>query len=39
MVSGHYAEWRETQTIIPMDRPDQEKQQTVPQTEVAMGSN
>jgi hypothetical protein len=33
MVSGHYAEWRDTQSIIPIDRPEQEK----PETEVAMG--
>jgi len=40
MVSGRYAEWRETQTIVPMDRPDQEKQAApeLPQTEVALGS-
>ena len=25
MVSGRYAEWRETQTIIPIDRPQQDK--------------
>ena len=31
MVSGHYAEWRETQTIMPIDRPEQDK----PSTEVA----
>jgi hypothetical protein len=31
MVSGRYAEWRETQTLIPIDRPQQEK----PATEVA----
>jgi len=31
MVSGRYAEWRETQTIMPIDRPQQEK----PGTEVA----
>lgn len=37
MVSGHYSEWRETQTIIPMERPDQEKPAT-PSTEVAMGA-
>lgn len=37
MVSGHYSEWRETQTIIPMERPDQEKP-TTPSTEVAMGA-
>src|SRR5215471_16770480 len=33
MVSGHYSEWRETQTIIPMEHPDQEKPAT-PSTEV-----
>jgi len=39
MVSGRYNEWRETQSIIPIDRPDQEKPQTpVPtETEVALG--
>jgi len=31
MVSGRYAEWRETQTLMPIDRPQQEK----PATEVA----
>ena len=31
MVSGHYADWRETQTLMPIDRPQQEK----PTTEVA----
>ena len=31
MVSGRYAEWRETQTLIPIDRPQQEK----PATELA----
>ncbi len=34
MVSGHYSEWRETQTIVPIERPDQDK----PDTEVALGS-
>lgn len=38
MVSGHYSDWRETQTIIPMEHPDQEKPAT-PSTEVAMGSD
>jgi len=38
MVSGHYSEWRETQTIIPIERPDQEKPQATPQNEVAMGA-
>jgi hypothetical protein len=39
MVSGRYNEWRETQTIIPIDRPDQDKPQTPAptQTEVALG--
>jgi uncharacterized protein DUF5715 len=37
MVSGHYSEWRDTQTIIPLERPDQEKPQAPTQTEVAMG--
>jgi hypothetical protein len=39
MVGGRYDEWRETQTIIPIDRPDQEKPQTPAptQTEVALG--
>ncbi len=37
MVSGLYSDWRETQTIIPIDRPDQEKPST-PSTEVALGS-
>jgi Family of unknown function (DUF5715) len=34
MVSGHYSEWRETQTIVPIDRTDQDR----PATEVALGS-
>lgn len=34
MVSGHYNEWRDTQTIVPVEHPDQEK----PETEVALGS-
>ena len=37
MVSGHYSDWRDTQTIIPIERPDQDKQQAPTQTEVAMG--
>ncbi|HKF06592.1 MAG TPA: DUF5715 family protein [Candidatus Sulfotelmatobacter sp.] len=37
MVSGRYDEWRDTQSIIPIDRPDQEKPAT-PSTEVALGS-
>lgn len=34
MVSGHYAEWRETQTMIPIEQPQPDK----PATEVAMGA-
>src|SRR5581483_10459479 len=34
MVSGHYSEWRETQTIVPIEHPLQDK----PTTEVAMGA-
>lgn len=37
MVSGRYDEWRETQSIIPIEHPDQEKPAT-PSTEVALGS-
>ena len=39
MVSGHYSEWRETQTIVPIERPEQEKPDAprVPQPEVAAG--
>ena len=41
MVSGHYAEWRETQTIVPIERPDQPKTDVpqTPQTEVALGGS
>jgi hypothetical protein len=34
MVSGHYSEWRETQTIVPIEHPESE----TPETQVAMGS-
>jgi len=34
MVSGHYSEWRETQTIVPIEHP----QNDTPDTQVAMGS-
>jgi hypothetical protein len=34
MVSGLYSNWRETQTIIPMEHPDT----TTPATQVAMGA-
>jgi hypothetical protein len=39
MVSGHYSDWRETQTIVPMERPEQEKPDVprVPQADVASG--
>jgi len=36
MVSGHYSEWRQTQTIIPMERPDHENE--APDNQVALGS-
>jgi hypothetical protein len=34
MVSGHYSEWRQTQTIVPLAHPDT----AIPDTQVAMGS-
>src|SRR5579863_1460265 len=34
MVSGHYSEWRQTQTIVPIEHQDEEK----PENEVALGS-
>jgi Family of unknown function (DUF5715) len=34
MVSGRYSEWRETQNIIPIERPENDK----PETQVALGS-
>ena len=34
MVSGHYSEWRETQTIVPIEHPESE----TPETQVALGS-
>ena len=39
MVSGHYSEWRGTQTIVPIERPEQEKPDAprMPQPEVASG--
>ena len=37
MVSGRYDEWRNTQSIVPIERPDEEKPAT-PSTEVALGS-
>lgn len=39
MVSGHYSEWRDTQSIIPIEKPDQDKpEQDKPSTEVALGA-
>jgi len=39
MVSGHYSEWRETQSIVPMERPDHDKpQQEKLAADVAMGA-
>jgi len=37
MVSGHYSEWRETQSIVPIERPEQDQPDAPqpPQTEVA----
>jgi hypothetical protein len=37
MVSGRYSEWRETQSIIPIDQQDPQKP-ALPGTEVALGS-
>lgn len=34
MVSGHYAEWRENQTIVPIEHPEND----TPETQVALGS-
>jgi hypothetical protein len=34
MVSGHYSEWRETQTIVPLEHPDTD----TPGAQVALGS-
>jgi hypothetical protein len=34
MVSGHYSEWRETQTLVPVENPDNDK----PETQVALGA-
>ena len=39
MVSGHYDEWRDTQTLVPMERPDQNKPEPeAPASEVALGN-
>lgn len=37
MVSGRYSDWRETQTIVPIEHPEQEKPET-PSSEIALGS-
>ena len=37
MVSGRYDEWRQTQSIIPIERQDEDRP-AMPSTEVAMGS-
>jgi len=34
MVSGHYSEWRNTQTIVPIEHPEND----TPETQMAMGS-
>jgi len=39
MVSGHYSQWRETQNIIPLERPDMDRPDSdTPEAQVAMGS-
>lgn len=39
MVSGLYTDWRETQTIVPVSHPDEDKPDTVkPDTQIALGS-
>ena len=35
MVSGHYSEWRETQNIVPIERPENDE---APEPQVALGS-
>jgi hypothetical protein len=37
MVSGHYAEWRETQTIVPMVRPETDQPETDQDSDQAPG--
>jgi hypothetical protein len=34
MVSGHYSEWRETQTLVPVENPEN----NTPDTQVALGT-
>jgi hypothetical protein len=39
MVSGHYAEWRESQTVVPMERQEIERPDvTTPDSQIASGS-
>lgn len=39
MVSGHYSEWRDTQSIVPIEKPNPDKpEQEKPGTEVALGA-
>jgi len=39
MVSGRYSNWRETQNIVPLERPDNDHPDSdAPQTQVALGS-
>ena len=35
MVSGHYSEWRETQTLVPVENPEN----STPDTQVALGTD
>jgi hypothetical protein len=45
MVSGHYSEWRETQTIVPLEHPAKERPDSprpasdAPETQVAQGGS
>jgi hypothetical protein len=39
MVSGTYSDWRETQTIVPVGRPEDERpEREKPEAQVALGS-
>ena len=38
MVSGRYNEWRETQSIIPVEHQEEDEKPAIPGSEVAMGS-
>ena len=39
MVSGHYSEWRETQTIVPLEHQGPDHPETKPNAEVALGGS